>query len=107
MYGQVYKQYQDISEEVSNNLFWYYPPDYENDLAHPVSSAGKQIKLLFIVYLDEWLCDTVNVELWDSGLFPDSRNKILVAYLLIKVWRQFFSHLGSLERYFTKVGCGM
>ena len=41
------------------------------------------------------------------GRFPDSRNRSLTTHLIIKAWIQVCSRPDSVERYFTKVGCGM
>ena len=66
-----------------------------------------QIRFWFGVYLDEWFWGYGNVYLWYLGLFPAPYYQILITNLLIKAWRHVCSQLDSLERYFTKVGCGM
>ena len=72
-----------------------------------VSYVGQQIKFWFAHYLDEWLEDDDNIELWESGQFPPSQRRILVTHLLAKAWQKVCSRPASLRRYFTKTGCGM
>ena len=41
------------------------------------------------------------------GRLPASDNQILITYLITNIWIQVCSHPDSLEKYFTKVGCGI
>ena len=40
----VKKQYQDMCQEVANNLGWYYPTEYADDLDPPDADEGNQTK---------------------------------------------------------------
>ena len=46
------KKYQYMYQEGDNIFFWYYHPEYTNELDHPDSGAGNQIRFWFRVYLD-------------------------------------------------------
>ena len=55
--GKVHKQYQDICQDGTTNLFWYLTTEYTGDLAPTDAGTGKYIKFWFGVYLYEWLWD--------------------------------------------------
>ena len=61
-----------MCQEVDNTPFQYCNPDFSDDLDPPDAGAGNHIRFWFGFYLDKWLWDYVNVELWYLGLFPAS-----------------------------------
>ena len=61
--GKVYKQYQYMYQEGANNLCWYWPTDYTDDLVTPETGAGNHIKFWFGVYTYDWIWDSNNLEL--------------------------------------------
>ena len=67
-----------------NTLCWYYHTEYTDDLDPSDTGTGNQIIFWFGIYLDEWLWDYGNAELWYFGLFPDSHWQIFITNLLIK-----------------------
>ena len=64
LYYQVKKKYQYMFKEGLKTLCWYYHPEYTDDLYPPDAGSVNHIRLWFVVYLDEWLWDYGNVELW-------------------------------------------
>ena len=105
--GQVQQSYQQMCRRSANALCWYTPPDYTDDLSPVDAGMGAQIKYWFGVYLDEWLWENENIDEWESGRFPASRKRILITHLLKRAWDKVCSKPTSIERYFTKTGCGM
>ena len=69
---QLQKKYQDMCQEGDNTLFCHFHTEYTYDLYPPDAGAGNQIRFWFGFYLDEYLWDYYNVELWYLGLFLDS-----------------------------------
>ena len=86
-----------MHREGDNTPYWYHHPEYIDDLDPPDSGTGNQIMFWFGFYLDEWIWDYVNVELWYLVLFPDSQKRILTTHLLIKARRQVFHSMNLLR----------
>ena len=72
MDDQVQKKYQDVCQEVDSTFCWHCHPKYTSDLDTPEVGAGNQIRFWFGVYLDEYLWDYGNVELYYLGLLSAS-----------------------------------
>lgn len=105
--GQVQADFIQTCKDVANAKVWFYPPNFTDDLAPVDAGLGQQIKFWFAHYLDEWLEDDNNIDLWESGQFPASQRRILVTHILTKAWQKVCSKPSCLRRYFTKTGCGM
>ena len=96
-----------MCKERDNTLCWYFHIEYIYDLDPPDAGAVNHIRFWFGVYIYKWLWEYGNVELLYLSLFYAYYYIILITILMIKARRQVLSHPESLERYFTKVGCGM
>ena len=87
-------------QEVYTTLCWQFPNEYIYHLSPTDADAGNNIKFRFIVYLYEWILDSL-------GRFFDSRKQIFIIHLLTKALIKVYSQPNSLESYFAKMGCGM
>ena len=76
-----------------NTLFWHWPTEYISGLSPPDADSGKNTKFWFGVYLDEWLWDSENVDIWEEVRLTASHKWILISHLLIKAQRTFFHSL--------------
>ena len=43
LYDKVQKKYQDMCQDIDNNLCWYYYTEYTDDLYPPCAGEGNQI----------------------------------------------------------------
>ena len=59
-----YRKITIVLKEVDRNFFCYYHPECTDDLDTPGAGAGNYIRFWFRVYLDAWLWDYGNTELW-------------------------------------------
>ena len=73
IYGQVYIDYQETFRFAANVLWWCYPPDYSDELSPTDFLSGTKIKHWFVIVLNAWIWEQVNVEylLYESYLHGD------------------------------------
>ena len=75
-------------QEAANTLCLYYPPECINGVAPPGAGAVNYINFWFGEYLQEYIYDPGNMELWELYRFTASCKKILITH----IYRDKFVH---------------
>ena len=105
--AQMQQEYKDICKEKASAYAHYYPANHTDEVAPCDAAPGAMVKHYTGVYLEEWLWEEGNIELWESDKFPAWRRCILAMHLVSKAWMKVQENEEAMRHAFTKTGCGI